>query len=96
MILLKTVKKELNTLIHSRNIKKIQINGRSVEHEVVRSVNVFLIAYVMVFSFSALLISVDEFNLTSNFTAVAATLNNIGPGLETVSYTHLDVYKRQG
>ena len=84
VILLKTVKKELNTLIHSRNIKKIQINGRSVEHEVVRSVNVFLIAYVMVFSFSVLLISVDEFNLTSNFTAVAATLNNIGPGLEMV------------
>lgn len=84
VILLKTVKKELNSLIHSRNVKKIQMDGRSVGHEVVRSVNVFLIAYVMVFSFSVLLISVDEMNLTTNFTAVAATLNNIGPGLEMV------------
>ena len=54
-----------------------------------------MIAYVLVFAFSALFISFDNHDLITNFTSVAATLNNIGPGLEPVSYTHLDVYKRQ-
>ena len=34
--------------------------------------------------FSVLLIGIDNFDLVTNFTAVAATLNNIGPGLELV------------
>ena len=50
---------------------------------------------MMILAFSTLLIALDGFDLITDFTAVAATLNNIGPGLEPVSYTHLDVYKRQ-
>ena len=44
----------------------------------------FIITYVVVFAFSVLFISFNGFDLTTNFTAVAATLNNIGPGLELV------------
>lgn len=58
-----------------------------VEHEVVRSVNVFLITYILVFALSVLLLALDGHDLITNFTAVAATLNNIGPGLELVGPT---------
>ena len=44
-------------------------------------------AYVLVFIASILLISFDGFDTTTNFTAVAATLNNIGPGLNVVGAT---------
>lgn len=37
--------------------------------------------------FSVLIISIDNFDFTSNFTAVVATLNNIGPGLNIVGPT---------
>lgn len=55
-----------------------------VEHEVVRSTNVFIISYLLIFSFSILALSPDDLDLITNFTAVAATFNNIGPGLELV------------
>lgn len=86
-ILLKTVKKELEQYIHPKSVRKIVMDGKPVEHEVVRSINVFMITYVLVFSFSVLLIGFDDHDLITNFTAVAATLNNIGPGLELVGPT---------
>ena len=84
LIMVKTVKKELRQLLHPRSIKKIQIDGKAVKHEVVRSTNVFLIVYLLIFIFSILLVSLDNKDLITNFTAVAATLNNIGPGLGDV------------
>ena len=47
----------------------------------------FLIVYLVIYSFSMLIISVDGFSFETNFTAVAATLNNIGPGLDQVGPT---------
>ncbi len=84
VILFKTMKKELNSFLHPKGIQKIKIDGKPVDHEVVRSVNVFMIAYVLIFSISILCVSFDDYDLTTNFTAVAATFNNIGPGLELV------------
>lgn len=84
LILLKTVKKELHSIVHPRSIRKIQFDGHAVEHEVLRAVNVFLTVYMTIFALSLLLVSVDEYSLETNFSAVAATLNNIGPGLDQV------------
>lgn len=82
VILLKTIKKELHQYLHPQSVKLIKMDGKPVEHEVLRSTNVFVITYVIIFAFSVLLLSLNEFDLVTNFTAVAATFNNIGPGLE--------------
>ena len=87
LILFKGIHKELSMLIHPRQVKKIRMDGHVVEHEVVRSTNVFLVIYFAVLMISTLLISINEFDFTTNFTAVVATLNNIGPGLEMVGPT---------
>ena len=87
LILLKTVTKELDYIIHPNNVKKIKVEGKQLEHAVLRSTNVFIMAYLSVFVVSLLLISLDNFDFTTNFTAVAATLNNIGPGLAGVGPT---------
>lgn len=63
------------------------MDGKVIEHGVVRSTNVYLITYVMIFVFSILLVSLNNHDLITNFTAVAATLNNIGPGLNLVGPT---------
>jgi trk system potassium uptake protein TrkH len=86
-ILMKTIKKELRMISHPRSIKKIAMDGHRIEHEVVRSTNVFIAVYFLVFFTSVLLLGIDELDFTTNFTAVAATLNNIGPGLELVGPT---------
>ncbi len=80
----KTLLKELKVMIHPRNVYKVSVEGRKVEHEVIRSVNVFFVAYVMVYAASLLVISLDGFDFITNFTGVAATINNIGPGLSQV------------
>lgn len=83
----KSVRKEMHFLIHPRSIRVNQMDGHRVQHEVMRSVNVFLIAYCMIFLVSVLLLSLNNEEMITNFTAVAATLNNVGPGLAMVGPT---------
>lgn len=87
LILVKSVAKELKLLLHPRSIKKIRIDGKPIEHEVIRSTNVFLFTYILIFAASIFMLTLDNFDLTTTFTAVAATLNNIGPGLNLVGPT---------
>ena len=84
LILCKTVRKELHLFLHPNAVKKIKMDGKAIPHEVVRSTNIFFIVYVLIFAASLFLISFDDFDLITNFTAVVATFNNIGPGLELV------------
>ncbi|MGN1090765.1 MAG: TrkH family potassium uptake protein [Huintestinicola sp.] len=87
LILFKGLAKELEVMIHPKQIKKIQIDNKPIEHEVVRSVNCYMVCYVLVFVLSLAAISFDNHDLITNFTAVSASINNIGPGLEMVGPT---------
>lgn len=84
IIMLKSLKKELSYLIHKRSIKVIRFDNNKVAHETLRSINVYFISYMIIFAASIIGISIDDFDFATNVTAVAATLNNIGPGLEIV------------
>lgn len=83
-IVTKTVRDELARIIHPRAVKRVRSESKVVEHSVVRSINIYLLAFAGVFALSLLLISLDNFDFTTNFTAVSATINNIGPGLGKV------------
>ena len=87
LILLKMIRKELSLIIHPRQVKKIRMDGHPVDHETLRSANVFLVVYFVLLLTSMLLISVDEFDFSTNFTSVVTVLNNIGPGLNLVGPT---------
>lgn len=87
VIMFKTVVKELRSYIHPKSIQKIKMDDKPVPHEVVRSVNVYGITFITIFAASIFLLSLDGKDLITNFTAVATTLNNIGPGLNLVGPT---------
>lgn len=87
LISLKSIGKEISLMIHPRQVKKVMIDKRPIEHEIVRATNVYMVCYVLIFVASMLLISFENHDLVTNFTAVAATINNIGPGLELVGPT---------
>ena len=74
-------------LVHKRSVKVLKINNKKIEDETVRSVNVFFVTYVMIFISSLLIISLDNFDFTTNFSAIATTLNDVGPGLGIVGPT---------
>ncbi len=84
VILFKSIRKEMSRMLHPRQVKKTTLDGRTVEEEVAHSIFVFVAVYVFVFAASLLLVSLDGKDLVTNFTAVAATFNNIGPGLGEV------------
>lgn len=83
----KTIKKELATYLSPREVHKVKMNGKVVEHEVVRAVNVFLVTYAAIFALSTFLLSLEGYDLITNFTSVATMINNVGPGLELVGPT---------
>ena len=87
MIYVKQVGKELMQQIHPRRVHVIKMDGKEVPRAMAHSCNVLLMTYIIIFITSYLLISLDGFDTTTNFTAIAATLNNIGPGLNMVGAT---------
>ena len=87
IILIMGARKELKSMIHPRRVQKVKVDSREVEPEVVRSVNAYIAVYVIVLATTTLLISFDCNDVVTAFTSVAATLNNIGPGLSGVGPT---------
>ena len=84
LILAKAIRRDLHLILHPRSVKKLKMDGHVLEQDVIRSTGTFFVAYILIFSFSVLLVGIDNLDLVTNFTSVAATLNNIGPGLELV------------
>lgn len=84
VLLFRTMTREIGQIIHPHMVKKLKFEGRVVGQEVLRSVNAFMVAYVLIFAVSTLFVCLDGFDLVTSFTSMAATLNNIGPGLELV------------
>lgn len=87
LLLIKSIRRELSTMIHPRMVKKISMDGHVMPHETMRSLNVFIAVYFIMLFSSVLIVGIDNYDFTTNFTAVLATLNNIGPGLEMVGPT---------
>ena len=84
IILFKNLGRELLVMIHPQQVKKIKMDGHPVEDETVHSVSVYIVAYIALIIVSIALISFDNHDLITNFTAVVSATNNIGPGLELV------------
>ena len=93
VVFFKSAVKEVGSFIHPRSVKRIKVEGRAVEHEAIRSINVYLTTYILIFAVSVFIISLEGKDLITTFTSVAATINNIGPGLEqvgpTASFAHM-------
>ena len=84
LIACKNLKNEIYSFVHPKRVQITRLEGRKVGNEVVKSVNVYFVLYALIFAVSVFLISIENGSFETNFTAVAATLNNIGPGLDGV------------
>ena len=67
-----------------RQVKKISMDSKPIGDEVVRSVNSYIVCYIVVFTVSLFALSFEGHDLVTTFTAVVATMNNIGPGLSMI------------
>ena len=84
MILVKSCIRDMRRMLHPNAIVPVHIEHKPLDEKTVRSSQMYLTVYVLIFVFSTLLLSFEEKDLITTFTAVVACLNNIGPGLEVV------------
>ena len=84
VILLKSIRREIAQTLHPSVVTPVRVDGKPLDQETIRTTHVFMGAYIILFAASVLLVSLDGEDFTTNFTAVAATFNNIGPGLAGV------------
>ncbi|HSG52795.1 MAG TPA: TrkH family potassium uptake protein [Rheinheimera sp.] len=76
--------RELNRLIHPRAVYSIKLGRRPVADRIVEAVWGFFAAYALVFVVIMLLLLLTGLDNITAFTATAACLNNLGPGLGEV------------
>ena len=84
VILAKTSVCDMRKMLHPNAVATVRFEGKPIGEKNIRSVHLFLTVYLIVFTISCLLLSLEEMDLVTTFTAVAACMNNIGPGLEVV------------
>lgn len=84
IILFKTIGKEMFYLINRRSVSVIKLGGKKQDSESVRSISAYFVTFMAIFAVSVLIVSLDNFDFTTTVTAVIATINNVGPGLEKV------------
>ncbi len=84
LLLFKGIGRTVKRILSPQRIEKVRINGNVVADDVIQNTNVYFVIYFIITVLSFLLISIDGFSVTTNFSAVLACVNNIGPGLESV------------
>ena len=80
VLLTKVIKREIARIIHPRSVRTVKINGAAVDEEILSGVTAFFFIYILIFASAVLAVSLDGLDFESTFSAVATTLNNVGPG----------------
>lgn len=87
LLLIKSLRRSVQQVVHPQKVQVVRVNGQAVDEKILQNTNAYLAAYVIIIILSFLMISLDGFSLMTNFSAVLACFNNIGPGLEMVGPT---------
>ena len=87
LLLFKSLRRNIHKSLHPSEVNSIQVNNRPIDEGIIENTTAYLIAYVIIIVVSVLIISLDGFSFETNFSAILATFNNIGPGLAAVGPT---------
>ncbi len=84
IIVVKSIKNEISSIIHPRIVKTVKIDGKSIDPQRLGTVRIYTAAYFLIVFVTFFIVSLDGFSFETNFSAVMATFNNIGPGFDVV------------
>ncbi len=84
MILLRTIRREINRLVHPRRVTAVRCDGKALGSEVQRGVSIYFALYCLCILVAFLCLSGEPFTLETNLSAVVSCFNNVGPGLGAV------------
>lgn len=84
LISLKSIYREIRQMLHPKSVNIVKLNKKKLGDDTIRNVYVYLLAYAVLMISSILIVSLDNFDFATTVGSVAATINNIGPGLGLV------------
>ena len=84
LVYLKTIKREIKLAIQPRRVFPLTIDRNPISEAFIKQTFIYLGTYVLIFITGLLLLSLDRGDFLTDFSAVSATLNNIGPGFSGV------------
>jgi len=84
IMLFKKAKHSVYQMMHPDSVHVMHISGERVDDDVIRNVDTFMTVYIIIGALTVLFLSLDGFSFETNFSAMLACLNNIGPGLGVV------------
>ena len=84
LIILKIMRRNVRQLLYPQKVQVIRMNGRVVDETVLRNTNAYLCAYAVIMIVSFLIVSIDDFSIVTNLSAVMSCFNNIGPGFDSI------------
>ena len=91
MLICKQGLREVHRLIHPNAVFPVKVNSRQMSNQVMEAVWGFFSVYVIVFLFMQLALIMTGLDFVTAFSAVGATLNNLGPGLGTVAKNYAGI-----
>lgn len=87
LILLKSISRTIKEMLHPKSVNVVRVNGKKLSDSTIMNVYVYIVAYVVLVIVSVLIVSLDNFDFSTTFSSVIATVNNIGPGFGAVGST---------
>ena len=91
MLLLKQGYRELVRLIHPNSKIKVKVGNTAINERTLETIWGFFAIYVFVFLTVLLLLMLSGLDFLTSFSAVAATINNLGPGQGEVLYNYASI-----
>lgn len=85
VILFKSLKREIKKIMHPNSVSKIRFEGSNLDESVVKGVSNYFVLIIVFVLAGTLVLSLDGFDFQTTFTAMAATINNTGPGFSEIA-----------
>ncbi|MGN1022007.1 MAG: TrkH family potassium uptake protein [Lachnospiraceae bacterium] len=85
VILFRSMRLQIREFLHPKAVSTLQFDGKPLDKQTIKSTTVYLATYTFLFILSVFLLTIDsKWDFMTDFTAVTATFNNIGPGFAGV------------
>ena len=82
IIAVKGIYQEIYSYVHPKSIRKSKMNGVILEDRMIHSTNIYMFTFFSIFAVSIFIVAINGHSLVTSFSAVLATMNNIGPGMD--------------
>ncbi len=91
LLLFKQGMREIKRLIHPSAIFIIKVGNKPISERIIEAVWGFFATYIAVFAILLLALMATDLDQVTAFSALAACMNNLGPGLGKVSQHYADI-----